>query len=549
MLQAIKYQLSNDFQQKFEHLSSRGIAIADAFNEGIKWKNYIKYPTKVNAITKADVIRVANKYFNKNRATIISHTGFPKKNKLKKPPYKPLKINQKATSVYAKKFQKIPSTIFKPKFLNFSKAIEKTTIFNKQTLTKVTNPINDLFYLTIRFKTGKIDNEKLAVAANLMNFSGAGKYNFTALKQAFNTIGCSYYFNCDDNYLTLNISGNNTQLKAAITLTNLLIKNPIPNKNSLKLLLKDEKLMKRSDKRDRYKLGHALRNKAIYGNQSSYLTKYGIKDIKKLKVNDLLTTYKNVVNTYKTQINYVGNTPLKKLQKLLEKGIDLTNNTKEDKYVERAQIMPTQNEILFINDKKAIQSQVYYCTLDTQNRFSDYYKVKAFNKYFGGGLTGIIFQEIREYRSLAYTAAARYNLPELSDGQGLFVAYIACQADKTVEAITVLDRLLKNMPQKPERLTTLKQNLTLSSEYPNFKAIADKIATYKRQGFKEDPNKKAYTQYKTLTMSNIEEFYKNSIQGKPYLITIYGDKSKIDFKQLKQFGVVKVLKVKDVIKF
>ncbi len=551
LLQAVKYQLSNDFQQNFERLDDRGIAIAAAFNEGIKWKDYIKYPAKVNAVTREDVINVAKKYFNKNRATIISHTGFPKKVKLKKPPYKAVSPNQKDTSIYAKKFEKIPSTSFTPKFLNFNKAIENSTIFGNQKLTKVANPVNDLFYLTMRFKTGKINNEKLAVATDLMNFAGAGNYNFTALKNAFTTIGCSYYFYCTDNYLTLNISGNNAKIKAAIALANLLIKQPKADENSLKLLLKDKKLSKRVNKRNRPMLGGALLYKAINGNQSHYLTKYSIKEIKKLKVSDLLLTYTKAVNNYKTNINYVGNTSIKELKKLFENGINLAKNTKEDDYLERKRVAPIKNTILFINDKKAVQSQVYYYTLDTKNSLADYYKVKAFNKYFGGGFTGIILQEIREYRSLAYSAHASYYFLKLPTDKGYFLSYVGCQADKTVEAITVLDSLIKNMPQKPDRIASLKQNLALSTvtNYPNFKNIANVITNYERQGFKEDPNKKAYLQYKKLTMQDITAFYKNSIQGKPYVITIYGDKRKIDFNRLKQFGTIKELKVKDIIKF
>jgi len=50
-------------------------------------------------------------------------------------------------------------------------------------------------------------------------------------------------------------------------------------------------------------------------------------------------------------------------------------------------------------------------------------------------------------------------------------------------------------------------------------------------------------------MEDVVKFYEQSIKGKPYVITIYGDKSKIDLDQLKQYGEVIELKLKKVINF
>ena len=50
-------------------------------------------------------------------------------------------------------------------------------------------------------------------------------------------------------------------------------------------------------------------------------------------------------------------------------------------------------------------------------------------------------------------------------------------------------------------------------------------------------------------MDNVAQFYEKSIKGKPRVITIYGNKNKMDFEQLKQFGEVEILQLKEVIKF
>jgi len=184
----------------------------------------------------------------------------------------------------------------------------------------------------------------------------------------------------------------------------------------------------------------------------------------------------------------------------------------------------------------------------TQDQYAD---VTAFNEYFGGGFSGLVMQEIREYRSFAYATGASYNLPELANEKASFLTFIGCQGDKTNDAIGVMVDLIRNMPEKPERISSLRSSLQLKvvTNYPNFRNIPDKIIDYRRQGFTRDPNIKSYNNFKNLKMEDIVDFYEKAVKGKPYIITIYGDKRKINMESLRQFGEIVEMNLKDVIKF
>jgi len=549
LLNVSKYELSKQFQQAMEQLNGRGIAIGTAFSQGISWEEYLAYPKKVNQVTQEDVLEVAQKYFGKKRSKIISRTGFPKKVKLDKPPFKAVSRTQKDSSVYAKTFKNIPSKSFQPKFLDFENDIEKITIYKNQSLVKVENPINELFYLTIRFKKGPLTDEKLNVAVDLMNYSGAGKYSYSELKKAFSHMGCSYYFSCSNNGVALNVEGSEEHLTAAIELINLLLKEPKEDEAGFNLMLKTVKLERKREKRDRYFLGSVLYNYAQYNAKSNFVLRPSLQETKKMKPAQLIARYKNVVENYKTEIAYVGNGSINELKNTFENKIDLFGNNKEEPYAERERVAVPKNKVLIINDKKAIQSQVYFYVPDDQRDLSDYVTLKAFNSYFAGGFSGIITQEIREYRSLAYSAGGRYVMPVKANAY--FYAYIGCQADKTIKALSVMDSLLKQMPQKPERINSLIKSLKLStvSSYPNFRQLYDHVSYYQKHGFKKDPKIDAYQKYKSLTMDDVVQFYEKAIKGKPRVITIYGNKSKMDWEQLKQFGEVEVVQLKEVIKF
>ena len=51
------------------------------------------------------------------------------------------------------------------------------------------------------------------------------------------------------------------------------------------------------------------------------------------------------------------------------------------------------------------------------------------------GMSALVFQEIREFRSLAYSAYGVYQVPWYLDGEGYFRGYMGTQTDKTVDAM------------------------------------------------------------------------------------------------------------------
>ena len=72
--------------------------------------------------------------------------------------------------------------------------------------------------------------------------------------------------------------------------------------------------------------------------------------------------------------------------------------------------------------------------------------VQLFNEYFGGGMAGLVFQELREARALAYSAWARFFTPSRPGEENVLVGSIGCQADKTLDAVHAFVKLLKEMP-------------------------------------------------------------------------------------------------------
>ncbi len=74
-----------------------------------------------------------------------------------------------------------------------------------------------------------------------------------------------------------------------------------------------------------------------------------------------------------------------------------------------------------------------------------------FNSYFGGGLSSIVFQEIRESKSLAYSAYPGYGNASKKENDNIVHAYIGTQANKLPQAVDAMLDLINNMPEAEDQ--------------------------------------------------------------------------------------------------
>ena len=174
----------------------------------------------------------------------------------------------------------------------------------------------------------------------------------------------------------------------------------------------------------------------------------------------------------------------------------------------------------------------------------------AFNSYFGSDMSSLVFQEIREFRSLAYSAYANYRNPFDKGQKSYLLGYVSTQSDKTLDAMGVMFTLLDTMPSKPERLSEIKASLiqSISTSNPLFRYKSAMVERWRKQGYTDDPRKVSVEVYKTLKFSDIEDFYNHNVKGRPSLITINGDGKRIDLNKLQRFGKIVEVKKEQILR-
>lgn len=545
-MNAAKSTIGINFQKSMENNVSRGIRIGESLNQGENWAKTLAYPDQINKVTKNDIIRVANQYFGENYAKLISRTGFGKKKRLDKPPFKPVKTAQTGSSVFAKNWESLKSTNLKPKFVDFDKDIEIVSA-NTHSIYASKNPVNDLFYMTINFKTGRLNYPKLTVAAQSMNYVATAERGLQDIKKAFSEIGCTYYFSASANYASIRLEGKEVNLPKALSLVNEILKEGQATEKTKDLVYNEVKTSRKLENRNPNVMGNALFSYATIGDLSFYSSREALNEIKKTSVDEYINLFKLVADTYQAEILFSGNTSAKKLNDLLFTSLELSDNLKEDELNPILGRNVRENIIYVVKDKKAVQSQIYFYVEGDKYSKDEFGMEHAFDEYFGGGFSGLALQEIREYRSLAYSAGANYSTPIFDQLPGKFYTYIGCQADKSNEAIEVMQGLVTKMPLKKDREEMLQKSLTMkiNTNFPDFKELPSTVRDWQMMGYTQDPNKQAASVYNEISMENINQFYEKHVAGKPYVITVYGDLTRIDLDRLSKLGKIIEVDKKD----
>ena len=556
MFQSLKLEQQRNYLLELESLDKRNQKMIEVFAKGLTWNNYLEQAEKIETITKQDVIDIANKYLTNNYFDVKKKTGKYPNAKIEKPPFKAIEAtNRDEESDYSKWLQTIESADFTPRYLNFDEEAKTIKINNNQlvTLYHTANEINNVFNLTMRFEIGSRELPTLPALVSYLNYIGTDKYTVAEFNQKLQELGSTLNFNASSSQFTVSVSGFDDAFEETFDLVTHFLTNLQADKSKLKKVVKERTLEDKATRKSSDELSKAMVEKVKYGENSKYLTRLSLKELKKLSAQQLILTLQKVLST-ETNMHYSGTLSDTAVSNVIGKYFP-TNIVIEESVnpTFRDGLTYSNTKLFFFNDPKATQSIVQaYLPGPKQSEVEARFISHLFNTYFGSGMSSLMFQEIREFRSLAYRASSTIENPpvKLSDKSMLINMLLSTQADKTTDALQALQSLLIDMPLSEKRLDAAKENLInqAQSAYPNFRDKSQTIAQYKQLGYTDDPNKQLVDEVSKMILSDLEHFYKQYIQGQTMVYVIIGNKKKIDMTQLQQMGEFEEMKLQQFLK-
>ena len=528
--------------------------LSNIINSYMSEKEYVEreFILNLEMVNKAEIIRVANLYLGDNYLSFQSKVGFPKKELMDKPNNTPLNIeDEKAQSVMAKKIENMPIHEVNPYYIEFDKDIIITDLRENLHLYYVENPLNNIFSINIRVAMGELQEPKVEALAYYLNNAGVGKYSNVDFKKKMQLYGSSVYFFSTRDYFTIKVYGFDNKLDQTLSDLGDLLSNFSEDKKIIGKLVKDNKMEYKIIKKDlNSKIGF-LNEYALYGSQSMYLNRLTNKEIKKLDYSSIKELMNRVLSK-QTYIHFVGRSNLELLSSYISNNIPFSKTLlRGNSPFLRDLTTYTQSRFLFLEDNDALQSHIRITIPGNRLEQDGRDILKPYNYYFGVGMNSVMFREIREYRSLAYSAYAYYSVPYRFDKKGYFNAAMSTQADKTNESIELLENLILKMPINEDQIKSLRSFLVRSfnSDMPSFRTKSFAVQYWKQQGYNSDPRVYSYPVYQRIDIEKIIDFHHLNVGGKKSTTSIVGNSKRFDIEKIKIGKQYKKLKLKDIYRY
>ena len=290
----------------------------------------------------------------------------------------------------------------------------------------------------------------------------------------------------------------------------------------------------------------ALFSYGKYGKQSPYTNRLTTDELNVLKAEDLVSIIRKTTS-YQHHILYYGNeSPDRLLESLNLVHITPQSLTPVPQLVD----FKTQdgNTNVYVVDYDMKQAEIIMIAKDGLFEKSNKPVVRLFNEYFGGGMSSVLFQEMRESKALAYSVYSSYQTPgKLKDNNFVF-SYIGTQADKLPEAMSGMMELIKKMPESENNFNACKQSIIqgIRSERITKAGILFNYESAKKLGLDYDIRKDIYQKVPNMTMEEIKSFEEKHVRDKQYTTLIVGKKEGLDAKVLEKYGKVTYLTLEDI---
>ena len=544
MLTAVINDLKLSKTRQYENSSALASAYYNAFIHHENWTSKVAFLDELRTISKQDIMDFANRFYKDNYVVTYKRKGADKNiSKVENPGITPVELNRGKKSTFNTEFSKLASSDLSPAFVDYKDLIKKVTLDNGLEVSYIENKNNDLFNLNIIFDMGKNHNKKLELAVGYLDYVGTKTMSAEDLKKEFYKLGINYGVSTGSDKSYVYISGLKESLKPGLALLEKLWDNAEADQESYdKFVAKILKGRSNGKTQKGNILWNGLLNYGIYGENSDLRNIYKAAELKAMDPKELISLVKELKN-YKQRIFYYGkdvNAATTALNELHTIPTELKEYPTPVVYTKQE----TGGKVYFV-DFDMVQSEIVFVSKGDKFDKKKLALSRVFNAYFGSGLSSIVFQEIRESRSLAYSAFASYSNARKKDEANVIYAYVGTQANKLPQAVDAMLGLMRNMPEAEEQFkaakeATLKkiaaQRITKSNIFWTYESLQKRDIDY-------DIRKDIYEEVQNITMKDLATFFVENIKEKEYTSLVIGNKKDMKMEELLKLGEFKELDV------
>ena len=540
--------------RELETIDERAEKMVMVMSSGHTWQDYLDKVLAIDQVTKTDVMAAAKHYLGAPFVRFKKKMGNSEKDKISQPEYTPVVAqNRNAESAYAQRLAALPVSELEPRLIDLDRDATTTPLGGQATLYTVKNPVNDLFELTISYNRGEKADPKLNPASGLLNASGTDSLSRQQLGAALQAYGADITFESDNSSFDITVTGVDKHFDAIMSLLGHLLTHVKPNEKALKSMKDAVKAEEKALDKENTDVLKALLQKISVGDQSKSLRRITYKEAKKLSSDELLASFREVMKSACT-ISYSGTLDNLTVEKAVRKTIPV--ELSQQPFVDySSEYVSYDRPVVYVYDMPDARQTLFitYEQLGVLPTRESRIPATLFTDYFGGGMSSVLFQEVREFRSMAYTTGARLlyrtRLLHPNSPVSLFTV-TGTQGDKTMNAVALVDSLFNNMPIMEKTFEAVRQEAIneIYSDFPSFRTMGMRIAALRKAGYTTDNNTGLAALLRNASLDDMRTFYESHVKnnGNHRVIGIVGNKKKLDLEALAKYGEVVILKEKDL---
>ena len=550
MLKAIINNMKREEMKSTESNMNSALKMADSFINGTPWEDEVGKLSRLDKITRQDVIDYSRKYLSDHHyACVYKRQGEdPDEKKIDKPSISPIELNRDRQTSYVDSILKTPTAPITPEYVDFENDVKSYRLKNDNTMLYRRNEKNGLFTLCYIVEHGLKSDKYLPYAMSYFNYLGTKKQSSEQLKTELYTLACDINFETKEDQTLITISGLASNQARAISLYEQWVKNAQADQSIYDEYVNDVIRRREIEKSEQNSCYQRLYRYCTYGPDNLYTHIPSSEELRSISPAEMVEKVKDLSN-YKQIILYYGPSMMKDITMLLNKHHKTSKNpipASADNHFTR-QIVSEDEVFIAHYSSKAITMSMF--SNNGQPFDLDLVpKVSLFNQYFGSGMNTIVFQELRESRGLAYQASATYRRGDRKTVPFTFETFIISQNDKMSDCIDVFKQIIEDMPVSEKAFNLAKKNLRKDIESHRYVGVSSLAYVYmmKKLGLDHDLNQDIYRDASRITLAGLRKFAHENVSGRKYRYIILGDENELDMDYLNRLGKVTILSTEEI---
>ncbi len=544
--------INNIRLQKMRQLESnraRANAFVDAFIAGIDWKDAALDIERYSKITKQDVVDFANEYLRDNNYAITyKRQGIDEsQKKIEAPAITPIATNRDKRSAFLEEIAESEVKPIEPVFVDFDKDMSRFALCDGVDVLYKKNELNDVATVDIIFNRGTEDVPALNYAFNYLAYLGTPELSSEEISRKMYDLACNFGMSAGAHNSRIHINGLSENIPEAIRTVESLINNAVADESILANCKADALKGRVDAKTNQGSCFNALQRYLFYGSDFVKKTTMSNESLLSLTSEELLSAIRELAGKGH-EILYYGPETEGAVKKMLAEvhTVGESPEVLEEQFTKRLSSDKTE-VIVAPYDSKQFR---YIQYTDLGGNFDPDFTaaIDMYNEYFGGGMNGIVFQEMREARGLAYSAYADLSEPSDPVNGYMFYAYIASQNDKLRASSEGFKDIIENMPESESAFTIAKDGLISKMRTQRYTgmSVLNLYRQCRRLGLDAPTDKAVFEAIGNMTLEDVKSAQQKWVAGRNYVYAILGDPVDLDKAFLQELGPVRSVSLEEI---